>query len=191
MFPFPPQPLTLGHAPLGYPPNIQPQLFLQQPGLTQSDFPPLPSPFLPQHTPVPPQSPGHQTFTPHVNPPHLQRDTSYAPNSQHDSDVDFCTDTSDVESGKETTDGGKVTRKEHRHGWQHVKKRKRIHPHTESSTHLPSAIRTQNRYTLLLNGQENGESPQTSTHRDTPNIPKPPPIFVYGVKEMDTTLSYV
>jgi hypothetical protein len=93
-----------------------------------------------------------------------------------------------VESGKETTDGGKVKHKEHRHGWQHVKKRKRIHPHTASSTQLNSEISTQNRYTLLPNRQENGESPQTNTQRDTPNIPKPPPIFVYGVKNFKAML---
>jgi hypothetical protein len=132
MFPFPPQPLSLGNAPLGYPPNIQTQLIFQQPGLIQFDFPQLPSPYLPQQTPIPTQPPSHQNLNPLVNPPHLQHDTSYAPNSKYDSDVDFCTDTSDVENGKEDTDEAKGTQQEHKHGWQHVKKRKRIHQTTES-----------------------------------------------------------
>jgi len=69
-----------------------------------------------------------------------------------------------------------------------VKKRKRLHQSTESSTQINSEISTQNRYTLLLNRQENEESPQTSTHGDTPNIPRPPPIFVYGVKNFKAVL---
>ena len=188
MFPLPPQPLTLGNVPLGYPHNIQNQLFFQQPGLAHPDFPPLPSPFLPQQIPIPTQPPSHQNFNPLVNPPHLQHNTSHAPNSKHDSDVNLYTDTSDVENGKENTDEEKGTQKEHSHGWQHVKKRKRIHQSTESSTRNNSEIGTQNCYTLLLNRQENEESPQTSTHRDTPNIPRPPPTFVYGVKNFKAML---
>jgi len=164
--------------PPGYPPNILNQLFLQQPGLAQSDFAPLPSTFLPQQIPIPTQPPSHQNLNPLVNPPHLQHTTPHAPNSKYDSDVDLYTDTSDAENGKENTDEGKGTQKEHRHGWQHVKKRKRMHQSTESSTQINSGISTQNRYTLLLNRQENEDSPQTGTHRDTPNIPRPPPIFV-------------
>jgi hypothetical protein len=114
MFPFPPQPLTLGNAPLGYPPNIQNQLFFQQPGLAQSDFPPLPSPFLPQQNPIPTQPPSQQNLNPLVNPPHLQQDASYAPNSKYDSDVDLYTDTSDVENGKENTDDKKGTQQKHK-----------------------------------------------------------------------------
>jgi hypothetical protein len=120
MFTFPPQPLTLGNAPLGYPPNIQTQLFFQQPGLTQSDFPPLPSPFLPKQTPIPTPPPSHQNLKLLVNPPHLQHDTSYAPNSKYDRGVDFCTGTSDVENGKENTD----EEKEHKRGWQTREKEK-------------------------------------------------------------------
>jgi len=99
-----------------------------------------------------------------------------------------------VENGKENTDEGKGTQKEHRHGWQHVKKRKRIHQSTEPSTRINSEINTQNCYTLLLNSQENEENPQTSTSRDTPNMPRPPPVFVYGVKNfkgMLDDLAYV
>jgi hypothetical protein len=59
---------------------------------------------------------------------------------------------------------------------------------TESSALINSEISTQNRYTLLLNRQENEESPQTSTHRDTPNIQRPSPIFVYGVKNFKAML---
>jgi len=188
MFPLPPQPLTLCNAPLGYPPNIQNQLFFQQQGLAQSDFPPLPSPFLPQQIPLPTQPPSHQNLNPLVNPPHLQHNTSHAPNSKYDGDVDLYTDTSDAENGKENIDEEKGTQKEHRHEWQHVKKRKRIHQSTESSTRINSEISTQNRYTLLLNRQENEDSLQNSTHSDTPNIPRPPPIFVYGVKNFKAML---
>jgi len=69
-----------------------------------------------------------------------------------------------------------------------VKKRKRLQQNTESSTRINSEIITQNRYTLLLNRQGNEDSPQTSTHSDTPNIPRPPPIFVYGVKNSKAML---
>jgi hypothetical protein len=93
-----------------------------------------------------------------------------------------------VEHGKEGTDEEKGTQKEHRHEWQHVKKRKRIHQNTESSTRINSEISTQNRYTLLLNRQENEASPQTSTHRLTPNTLRPSPKFVYGVKNFKTML---
>jgi len=188
MFPLPPQPLTLGNVPLGYPPNIQIQLFFQQPGLAQPDFPPLPSSFLPQQIPIPTQPPSPQNFNPLVNPPHLQHNTSHAPNSKYDSDVDLYTDTSDAENGKENTDEGKGTQNEHSHGWQHVKKRKRIHQSTESSTRVNSEISTQNRYTLLLNRQENEEGPQTSNRSDIPNIPRSTPIFVYGVKNFKAML---
>jgi len=41
---------------------------------------------------------------------------------------------------------------------------------------------------VLLNRQENEDSPQTSTHRDTSNIPRPPPIFVYEVKNFKAML---
>jgi len=150
MFPLPPQPLTLGNVPLGYPPNFQNQLIFQQPGLAQPDLPPLPSPFLPQQITIPTQPPSYQNFNPIANPPHLQHTTSRAPNSKYVSDVDLFTDTSDVENGKENTDEGKGTQKEHSHGWQHVKKRKRLHQSTESSTRINSEISTQNRYTLLL-----------------------------------------
>ena len=78
--------------------------------------------------------------------------------------------------------------KKNRHGWQHVKKRKRIHQSTESSTRTNPEISTQNRYTPLLNKQENEESPQISTHSDTQLTPRPPPIFVYVVKNFRTTL---
>jgi hypothetical protein len=57
-----------------------------------------------------------------------------------------------------------------------------------SSIKVNSEISTQNRYTLLLNRQEDEESPQTSTHRDTPNTSRPPPIFVYGVKNFKAML---
>ena len=93
-----------------------------------------------------------------------------------------------MENGKENTDEEKGTQKEQSHGWQHVKKRKRIHQSTESSTQINSEISTQNRYTLLLNIQENEDSPQSSTHSDTPNTPPPPPIFVYGVKNFKAIL---
>ena len=179
MIPLPPQPLTLGNAPLGHPPNIQTQLLFQQPGLTHLDFPPLPSPSLPPQTPVPTPPPSHQTLTPLVNPPHLRHDTPYAPHSKYDSDVEFCTDASDVENGKENTDEEKGTQQAHKHGWQHVKKRKKIHQSTELSTRINPDISTQNRYTPLLNRQETEEIPQTSTHRVAPNTPRPPPIFVY------------
>ena len=188
MFPFPPQPLTLGNAPIGYPPNIQNQLFFQHPGLAQSDFPPLPSPFLPQQNPIPIQPPSHQNLNPLVNPSHLQHDTSYAPNSKYDSDVDLNTDTSDVENGNENTNEEKGTHKDLKHGWQHVKKRKRIHQNTEPCTRINPETSTQNRYTPLLNRQENEESPQISTHSDTPNTSRPPPIFVYGVKNFKAML---
>jgi len=181
MFPLPPQPLTLGNVPLEYSSNFQNLLFYQQPGLAQPDFPPLPSLFLLQQISIPTQPPSHQNFNPLANPPHLQHTTSRASNSKYDSDVDLYTDTSDTENGKENTDEGKGTQKEHSHGWQHVKKRKRLHQSTQSSTRNNSEISTQNRYTLLLNRQENEESPQTSTHGDTPNIPRPPPIFAHGV----------
>jgi hypothetical protein len=69
-----------------------------------------------------------------------------------------------------------------------MKKRKRIHQSTGSSTRINPEISTQNRYTPLHNRQENEESPQTSTHRDTPNTPRPPPIFVYGVKNFKAML---
>jgi hypothetical protein len=89
-----------------------------------------------------------------------------------------------VENGKEDTDEEKGTQKEHRHGWQHVKKRKRIHQNAESSTRINSEISTQNRYTLLLNSQENEARPQTSTHRDKPNIPRPPPYLHMELKTL-------
>jgi hypothetical protein len=155
MFPFSPQPLTQVNAPLGYSPNIQNQLFFQQPGFAQSDFPPLPSPFLPQQNLIPTQPPSHQNLNPLVNPPHLQHDASHALNSKYDSDVDLYTDTSDVENGKDNTEDKKGTQKEHKHRWQHVKKRKRVHQSTESSTRLNPEIGIQNRYTLLHNRQEN------------------------------------
>jgi len=37
----------MGNVPLGYLPNIQNQFLTHQPGLVQSDFPPLSSPFYP------------------------------------------------------------------------------------------------------------------------------------------------
>ena len=150
MFPNPPQPLNLGNVPLGYIPNFQNQIIFQQPGLAQPDLPPLPSPFLLQQITIPAQPPSYKNFNPIANPPHLQHTTSRAPNSKYVSDVDLFTDTSDVENGKENTDEGKGTQKEHSHGWQHVKKRKRLHQSTESSTRINSEISTQNRYTLLL-----------------------------------------
>ena len=97
--------------PLGYPTNIQNQLFLQQPGLAQSDFPPLPSPFLPPQIPIPTQPPSHQNLNPLVNPPQLQHTAPYAPNSKYDGDVDLYTDISDAENGKENTDEEKGTQK--------------------------------------------------------------------------------
>jgi hypothetical protein len=63
-------------------------------------------------------------------------------------------------------------------------------PSAELSTQINSEIGTQNRYTLLLNRQDE-ESPQTSTHTHTPNIPRPPPIFVYGVKNFKAMLDYL
>jgi hypothetical protein len=51
-----------------------------------------------------------------------------------------------MENDKENTD----EEKEHKHGWQHVKKRKRIHQSAEISIQINSEIGTQNRYTLLL-----------------------------------------
>jgi len=44
-----------------------------------------------------------------VNPSHLQNNTSHAPNSKYDGDVDLYTDTSDAENGKENTDEEKGT----------------------------------------------------------------------------------
>ena len=101
----------MGNVPLGYPHNFQNQLFFKQPGLAQPDFPPLPSPFLPQQIPIPTQPPSHQNFNPLAYSPHLQHTTSRAPNSKHDSDVDLYTDTSDAENGKENTDEEKGTQK--------------------------------------------------------------------------------
>ena len=69
-----------------------------------------------------------------------------------------------------------------------MKKRKRIHQNIESSTRTNPEISTQNRYTPLLNKQENEESPQISTHSDAPFIPRPPLIFVYGVKNFKAML---
>jgi len=93
-----------------------------------------------------------------------------------------------MENSKENTDEGKGTQKEHSHRWQHVKKRRKIHQSAEPNTRINSEISTQNRYTLLLNRQDNEESPQTSIHSDTPNILRPPPIFVYGVKNFKAML---
>ena len=112
--------------PLGYPHNFQNRLFFKQPGLAQPDFPPLPSPFLPQQIPIPTQPLSYQNFNPLFNPPHLQNTTSRAPNRNYDSNVDLFTD----------TDEGKGTQKEHSHGWQHVEKIKRLHQSTESSTRI-------------------------------------------------------
>jgi len=145
MFPFSPQPFAPRNARLGYPPNVQTQLFFQQPGLTQFDFPPLPSPYLPHQIAPPTPPPNHQIPNPLVTPPHPQYDTSYAPNSKYNSDVDFCTDTSDVENGKENPKEEKGTQNEHRHGWQHVKKRKRTHQSTESRIQINPDINIQNR----------------------------------------------
>jgi len=101
----------MGNVPLGYPHNFQNQLFFKQPGLAQPDFPPLPSPFLPQQIPIPTQPPSHQNFNPLAYSPHLQHTTSRAPNSKHDSDVDLYTDNSNAENGKENNDKGKGTQK--------------------------------------------------------------------------------
>ena len=176
MLPFPTQPLILGDATHGYPPNVPNQLSFQYAGLAQSDFPPLPSPFLPQQNQIPIQPPSYLTQNPLVNPPHPQHD----PNNKYDSDVDFNTDTSDVENGKENADEGNETQTNIKHGWQHVKKRKRIHQSVEPRTLTTPETSTQNRYTPLLPRQENEESPQTSTHRDSPNIPETaPPPYLY------------
>jgi hypothetical protein len=70
--------------------------------------------------PVPTPLPNHQNLDPLINPPHLQHDTSYAPNSKYNKYVDFYTDTSHMENDKENTD----VEKQHKHRWQHVKKRK-------------------------------------------------------------------
>ena len=59
---------------------------------------------------------------------------------------------------------------------------------TETNTRINPEISTQNRYTLLLNRQENEDSPQNSTHSDTPNTPRPPPIFVYAVTNFKAML---
>jgi len=69
-----------------------------------------------------------------------------------------------------------------------VKKRNRLHQGTESGTRINSEISTQNRYTLLLNRHEIEESPQTRPHNETPNIPRPPPISEYGVKNFKAML---
>jgi len=188
MFPFSPQPLTLGNAPLGYSPNIQNQLYFHQPGFAQPYFPPLPSPYLPQQNLIPPQPPIHQALNPLVNPPHLQHDASHALTNKHDRDVDLYTEKSDVENGTENTEDTKGTSNEHKHGWQHVKKRKRVHQNTEPSTRFHPEISTQNRFSLLHNRQENDVSPQPSTHNNTPNIPRPHPIFVYGVRNFKAML---
>jgi len=188
MFPFSPQPLTLGNTPLGYSSNIQNQLFFQQPGLAQPDFPPLPSPHLPQQNPIPPQPPSRQALNPLVNPPNRQHDASHPLTRKYDSDVDLYTDTSDVENGTENTKDTKGTSNEHKRGWQHVKKRKRVHQSTEPSTRLHPEISTQNRFSLLHNRQENKESPQPSTHNNTPNTPRPPPILVYRVTNFKAML---
>jgi hypothetical protein len=76
-----------------------------------------------------------------------------------------------VENGKENIDEEKGTHKELKHGWQNLKKGKRVHQSTEPNTRINPEISTQNSYILLLNRQENEESPQNSTHRGTPNIP--------------------
>jgi hypothetical protein len=70
-----------------------------------------------------------------------------------------------------------------------VKKRKRIHQSIELSTRINPEISTHNRYTPLLNKEVNEESPQTSIHSDAPLIPRPPPIFVYGVKNFKAMLN--
>ena len=100
------------YKPLGYLPNIQNQFLTNQPGLTQSDFPPLSSPFLPQQTPIPTRLLSQQNSNSLINPSHLQYDTTYAPNSKNDSDIDLYTDTNDVDNGKENTDENKGTQKE-------------------------------------------------------------------------------
>jgi len=93
-----------------------------------------------------------------------------------------------VDNGKQNTDENKGTQEEYRHGWQHVKKRKRIHQNIESSTRINPEISTHNRYTPLLNKHVNEESPQTSIHSDAPLFPRSPPIFVYGVKNFKAML---
>ena len=150
MFPFPPQPLTMGNVPqhsksISYPATRTCPIRLSTTIIT----------ILPQQTSIPTRLLNQQNSNSLINPSHLQYDTTYAPNSKNDSDIDLYTDTNDVDNGKENTDENKGTQNEYRHGWQHVKKRKRIQQNIESSTRTNPEISTQNRYTPLLNKQEN------------------------------------
>jgi hypothetical protein len=106
----------MGNVPLGYLPNIENQFLTLQPGLVQSDFPPLSSPFLPQQTAIPNRLLSQQNPNSLINPSHLQYDTTYAPNSKNDSDIDHHTDTNDLDNGKEKTEENKGTQNEYRHG---------------------------------------------------------------------------
>ena len=172
MFLFSPQPFPPGNTPLGYPSNVQTQLFFQQPGLTHFDFLPLPSPYLPHQIPPPTPPSNHQNPNPLVTPPHLQHDTSYAPNSKYNSDVDFCTDTSYVENGKENPDEEKGTQKEHRHWWQHVKKRKR--EYTEVPNHVPK---------LTLTITPKTDLPRSSTDKKNETVHKSAPTEIHQISQ--------
>lgn len=179
MFPYPPQNSPSGNAPQGYPPNIQNQSFFQQSGFSQNDFPPLQPPYLPQQIPIPIQPTNSQI----VLTPGIQNNIS--PLAQHNipnassirnSDVEFYSDSSDTEK---ENDGQKE--EENKHKWQNVQKKRKRKPN-ETRTQNNSETSTHNRFSPLYNAADNEENSRTSTHRDKPNTPRPPPIFVYGVK---------
>jgi hypothetical protein len=81
--------------------------------------------------------------------------------------------------------------KEQKNSWQVVKKRKRENQNEELSTPTTAPTNVQNRYDPLTTLTEN-DTAQTNETNNPPKMPKPPPIFIYGVKnfkEMIKSLS--
>lgn len=69
-----------------------------------------------------------------------------------------------------------------KHSWQQVRKRKRLHkPSSQQQSNASNTqTPTKNRYLALDTHEENENTNHT---QETQKIPKPPPIFIYGVKD--------
>jgi hypothetical protein len=72
------------------------------------------------------------------------------------------------------------------HDWQAVKNRKR--PRVNYNNTTPNPAITHNKYEVLLKQPTNNETTNLSSSNATEKIPKPPPIYVYGVVDFKKML---
>jgi hypothetical protein len=116
---------------------------------------------LQQNSPPNPISSTTYNMYQHNFPP-LNHTTPYSLNSPLDSDSDVSISHND------------------NHDWQVVKNRKRARvTYNNSNTLIPAT--THNQYEVLSNQATNNETPGNNSSTVTEKIPKPPPIYVYGV----------